>query len=163
MVPMASALNYLTVQDVLWINLQLTNRKNEFDYDRVEEATYYQYGYGGSLDLPAQAGRLLTGFRRMRPFPMGNDACALVSTLAFLRINGARLNLTDEDALEWTRNVWDKPDSVAEAVREKLVDHHPDQHHGEVPAKEKVLDEIFDHYPQTIKSLLDEEAKASLA
>ncbi|MFW5697876.1 MAG: hypothetical protein ACOCX1_04895 [Fimbriimonadaceae bacterium] len=160
---MASSLNYLTVQDVLWMNLQLTNQKNEFNYARVEEATYYQYGYGGSLDLPAQAGRFLTGFRRMRPFPVGNDACALVGMLAFLRINGACLNLTDDDALDWTRKVWDNPETTSEAIREKLVDHHPEHHQGEVPAKEKVLDEIFAHYPNTIKSLLEEEAKTSLA
>ncbi len=44
----SKSLKYLTVQDMLWINLQATKKVQHFRYALLEEATYYQYGYGAS-------------------------------------------------------------------------------------------------------------------
>lgn len=48
---MACTLHYLTVQDVLWINLQATRKVQHFNYAKLEEATYCQYAYGESNTL----------------------------------------------------------------------------------------------------------------
>ena len=93
------ALNTLTVQDFLWLNRELTGEEHDFDYAALEEAVYYQFGYGESTDLPGQAARLLIGFVRQAPFKEGNEACALVGVVAFLKMNGFAADLTLEDAV----------------------------------------------------------------
>lgn len=99
------SLHYLTVQDILWINLQVTKRVNHFGYARLEEATFYQYAYGESNSLLPQAARFLTGFLRMHPFDVGNEATAFVSCAAFLQMNGLTLSLSDGDAATWFSDV----------------------------------------------------------
>ena len=54
-----AALQYLTVQDILWINLQVTKKVQHFNYARLEEATFYQYAYGDSNTLLPQAARFV--------------------------------------------------------------------------------------------------------
>ena len=58
------ALNYLTVQDMLFLNLQITKSVQPFDYARLEEAVFYQYAPGQSTDLVAQGARFLVGFSK---------------------------------------------------------------------------------------------------
>ena len=82
------ALVYLTVQDMLYINLQATKKVNAFDFARLEEGTFYQYGYGPSKDLLRQAQRFSKGFLKNAPFTEGNELTALIGTLAFLEVNG---------------------------------------------------------------------------
>ena len=89
----ADTLNYLTVQDMLWINLQVTKKVNSYHFMKLEEGTFYQYGYGASTDLMSQAARFVKGFAKNAPFADGNDMTALVGFLAFLRINGYQLDL----------------------------------------------------------------------
>src|SRR5436309_1228008 len=88
-------LKYLTIQDILWINLQLTKKVQHFNYARLEEATFYQYGYGASRDLPRQAGRFLAGFLKLHPLDAGNEATAFLGCVAFLLLNGRRINIED--------------------------------------------------------------------
>lgn len=95
------ALTYLTVQDMLWINLEVTGQVNRWDYDRLEEATFYQYGYGRSTDLVGQAERLVRGFARLEPFTDGNLASGLVALATFLGANGVRLNIEPSGAAQW--------------------------------------------------------------
>jgi len=83
-----SPIHYLTVQDLLWINHRVTGKVNEFRYDLLEEATFYQYAYGQSTDLAAQAQRFFEGFPKKSPFSEGNEQTAVVGALAFLRANG---------------------------------------------------------------------------
>src|SRR5581483_12126113 len=75
-----ATVHYLTVQDVLWINQELTKKECEFKYAQLEEATYYQYGYGKSRDVLKQAGTFLQGFLKMRPFSEGSPQTALIAT-----------------------------------------------------------------------------------
>src|SRR4051812_36157718 len=99
------SLKYLTVQDMLWINLQATKKVQHFNYAKLEEATYYQYGYGSSRDLGQQAGRFLTGFMKLHPFTAGNEATAFIGFAAFLLMNGKTLKLQDTEASDWFNRV----------------------------------------------------------
>lgn len=104
--PDTAAIEYLTVQDVLWINLQVTKQTNPFDYAKLEEATFYQYGYGGSRDVLAQAARFLKGFLAQAPFGGRGDAMtALVGTAAFLAMNGFHLDVPSHEAEAWVKRV----------------------------------------------------------
>src|SRR5690242_2182577 len=66
-------MHYLTVQDMIWINMQVTKKTQPFNYSKLEEATFNQYGYGNSSSVMAQAGRLLAGFASKKPFNNGNE------------------------------------------------------------------------------------------
>src|SRR3569832_347171 len=105
---MGTTLLYLTVQDILWINLQVTKKVHHFNYARLEEATFYQYAYGESNSLVPQAGRFIGGFLRMHPFEAGNEATAFVAGAAFLKINGKEINLPDEKAHAWFERIQSK-------------------------------------------------------
>ena len=100
--------HYLTVQDMLWINQEVTNEVNSFKHLQLEEGTYYQYGYGKSEEVLEQAGNFIQGFIRLRPFDKGNRATALVAVLAFLEINGYKINLEPNDAHTWAMQIADK-------------------------------------------------------
>ncbi len=105
--PLAAPIRYLTVQDMLWINLEVTEEINRFDYGRLEEATSYQYGYGTSIDVPKQALRLYRGFLKLRPFARGNEATGWTALMCFLAINGWVIDLpegADENWLETLDN-----------------------------------------------------------
>ena len=103
--PNATAMKYLTVQDMLWINLQVTKKVQHFNYARLEEATYYQYGYGASRDIARQAGRFVGGFMKLHPFDAGNEGTALLGCAAFLLMNGLKLNVPDAEAAGWLEDV----------------------------------------------------------
>ena len=97
------AMHYLTVQDMLFLNLRITGSKQPFDTLNLEEAVYCQYGSGQSSDLVAQGARFLTGFAKMAPFKAGNEACAFAGLVAFLEANGKALDVKDIGAEAWVR------------------------------------------------------------
>jgi prophage maintenance system killer protein len=148
-----SHLHTLTVPDMLWVNLRLTNSPQKYDFARLEEAVFLQFGYGGSRDILAQAGRLLTGFVRLKPFVKGNEATAFVATVAFLKLNGHDLHLDDDRAAEWVQGVWGKPESAAAALEVLLESHEIHLHHG-VPDAHGIVDDVIARYPQTIAALV---------
>lgn len=93
--------HYLTVQDILWINLQVTKTVRTFSYARLEEATFYQYAYGESRTLFPQAARFLGGFIHLAPFDQGNRGTALVACLTFLAINGHPTDAGQDEIAAW--------------------------------------------------------------
>jgi len=109
-------LQYLTVQDMLWINLQTTKKVQHFQYAKLEEATFYQYGYGAGTGLISQAARFLTGFIRMHPFEAGNEATALIGCVTFLRLNGYCLGISDEGAVQWLDGILTHQVTAIDAV-----------------------------------------------
>lgn len=121
-----SGLHYLTVQDLLWINHRVTGKVNPFRYDALEEATFLQYGYGGSLDLGKQAAQFLAGFAAKSPFSEGNEATALVGFVAFLRANGKDASLTDSDRRNWAEKNPSANDATAKIVDAEDVHGVPD-------------------------------------
>lgn len=122
-----AALQYLTVQDVLWINLQVTGTPQEFDYANLEEATFYQYGYGQSASLIPQAANFLRGFLKKKPFAAGNEQTAFVACLSFLKANGVDVVL--DDPLGWLAAVNNGTHDAQQAI-EKFAHESHSEHHG---------------------------------
>ena len=122
-------LEYLTVQDMLWVNLQLTKASNPFDFALLEEATYYQYGYGGSLDLVGQAAQFVTGFAKKQPFHGKSDAAtALIGCVAFLALNGQSLDLPAGEVKSWLDRITGGQVDAKQAIGQLVKpshDHHP--------------------------------------
>lgn len=156
------ALRTLTVQDILWINLQITRRVNHYSNPRLEEATYYQFGYGDSRGIDAQASRLLAGFVRMKPFDAGNEATALAATLVFLELNGKTLNL-DDDALAGRAraglaNLEAARSLICDAIAERH-DHGHDAGYGHgggsggSSAVRETVTNVLQRYPKSIGAL----------
>ena len=119
------ALTYLTVQDMLWLNLQLTKQSRPFPFAKLEEATFLQYGYGASQDLLGQAARFMTGFAKLAPFGEKDKQTALLGTVAFLRANGYRLNVPVSEAASWVERVTSGQIKADEAIQQlALADDH---------------------------------------
>ena len=146
-------LHYLTVQDILWINLQATNKVQHFSYAKLEEATYYQYAYGESNELIGQAGRFLSGFLKMRPLEAGNEATAFIGLAAFLHINGLRLTVADEDAALWMRNSAVSTEAAREALL-SVTDEEHDHHSPIRPDVRAAIRGVMSRYPRTIADLV---------
>jgi prophage maintenance system killer protein len=144
-------LEYLTVQDVLWINFQVTRKLQRFSYATLEEAVFYQYAYGESNILVPQAARLLRGFLKLAPFSVGNEATALVATLAFLVLNGRDLTLQDSQALEWFEDVRSGKTNAIQAIESATRESHGG-HHGE-PSVQQTMQQVLSRFPNTIAKL----------
>jgi prophage maintenance system killer protein len=153
----------LTVQDMMWVNLQVTKRQQAWNFATLEEAVYNQYSYGSSQDLLAQAARFVTGFIKLKPFPAGNEATAFVGLVGFLLMNGRDLHLTDEAALEWINGVW--ADGTVEGVKAKLEilveDHDSHDDHGTWDVT-GLLNGVLARYAQTVQSLVETGQTASI-
>ncbi len=149
---MSPSLNYLTVQDILWINLQVTKKVHHFNFARLEEATFYQYAYGESNSLLPQAARFITGFLKMHPLDAGNEATALVAVLSFLKINGVCLKINDSNARSWFDRVVDRQIRGLEAIEEiaSVEGHCGDGHAPDVRAG---IGEVLALIPNTITGL----------
>ena len=117
----SSKWRYLTLQDLIWINSEIMKSPQPYSYDRLEEATYYQYSYRQSQDVLVQAARFLWGYLKYRPFVRGNLATALIATLAFLHINGYATRLPVERAAEWIEQVALRRKHPLDAVRQIAV------------------------------------------
>jgi prophage maintenance system killer protein len=152
-------LHYLTVQDMLWINLQATKKVQHFNYARLEEATYYQYAYGESSSLIPQAGRFLTGFLRLHPFDAGNESTGLIGCATFLNINGTRLTLDDAGALEWLDKVMTKQVSGEDAVA-RSSGPDPCFHDSLKPDVRTTIRAVLEQFPGAIASLANLSAVA---
>ena len=143
------ALSYLTVQDMLFVNLQVTKAKQAFDYARLEEAVFYQYASGKSTDLVAQGARFLTGFAKMAPFTDGNHACAFVGLVAFLEANGKSLAVSDAVAGAWLEPLWDDRLAAAKAIEEKLREGELPTSYG-VPDYQEICISVIERYGATL-------------
>ena len=140
-------MHYLTVQDLLWINLQTTKTVNPYDYARLEEATYYQYAYGTSTSLTRQATRFLTGFVGKQPFTVGNRATALVAFIAFVRLNEATFEVSPESVGSWLARVLDHPETIESAI------HMAHDGHGHEEPSRVVIQKVLDEFSGAIAKL----------
>jgi prophage maintenance system killer protein len=144
-----AAMHYLTVQDILWINLQVSKRVNHYNFARLEEATFYQYAYGESSSVEPQACRFLTGFLKMHPFDCANEATAFVGFLAFLRMNGHRFDVEDPACSPLLEDLGrSSGDSILGQIK---VDHH--SHHEATPDIRNVIRSVIECYPLTVAGL----------
>jgi death-on-curing protein len=143
-------LHYLTLQDMIWINLQVAERVVPFDFARLEDGSFFQYGYGKSQDAVGQGARFGWGFARKRPFEEGNEATGFIAFVAFLRLNGLDFRLGDAEAADWMRRLWAEaacPDWAKEAIAEVHG------HAGHEPSVEETVRGVIADYPATIAAL----------
>jgi prophage maintenance system killer protein len=115
----------------------------------LEEATFYQYGYGQSASLVSQAGRLLSGFVSKKPFTSGNEATALIASFAFLKMNGIDVNLMDDIAPQWLDRA-SKDSSVATEAFSDIMVADPNYNEEHEPSVRETVLAILDAYPKTI-------------
>ncbi len=137
-------MRYLTIQDMLWFNFQVLKRPCAFRYADLEEASFYQYGYGASQDVAAQAGRFVEGFIRKAPFEAGNEATALLGLAAFLKLNGKRLRVPPSGAAAWIERIASGAVSGQEAIA-GAIEGDPSAGHGE-PDVEAVAEAVVREY-----------------
>ncbi len=141
---------YLTLQDLIWINSEITKSPQPYSYDRLEEATHYQYSYRQSRDVPLQAARFLWGYLKYHPFAQGNRATALIATLAFLHINGYETRLPVEHAAEWIEQVALRRKHPLDAIRQIAAPALP----GKQPEPLRELaHHLIEHYEAALHSL----------
>lgn len=140
-------LQYLTVQDILWINLHVTGSPQEFRYADLEEAVYYQYGYGASTNLITQAATFLSGFLEKKPLATGNEATAFIGCLAFLKVNGIELKLDNPES--WFRAVQNGTHEAEDAIS-KAAHKAQDGHHLEI---EDAIEAVKAEYAGVIANL----------
>lgn len=148
---MAPQMYYLTVQDILWINLQVTEKVHHYNFAKLEEATYYQYAYGESTKIAQQAARFLLGFAKMHPLDAGNEATGFIGCLAFLRINGYSTVLTDAQAKGWLEEVHLQKVDAQTAIG-AIAKRSGEDHSGE-PHIRATIKELIGEYPCTLLAL----------
>lgn len=146
-------LHTLTVQDILWINLQVTKKVQHFSYAKLEEATYYQYAYGDSNEVLSQAGRFLAGFLKMHPLDAGNEATAFVATLAFLKINGLVVE-GSKISRDWFFGAASSVETAREALA-AVVEHDDDHHHHDVRSSARTaIQGVLQNHASLVEGLL---------
>ncbi|MCH7945980.1 MAG: hypothetical protein IIC73_08230 [Armatimonadetes bacterium] len=149
-------MHYLTLQDIIWLNLQLTKSTGEYDSEPLEEATFYQYALGDSQGVAAQAARFLIGFRKMSPFAEGNEACAFIGMAAFIEANGQAFDLSDDKGAEWMQGVWERPEIAADAIKAKLREAETEVKYG-VPDMLEICGRLIKRYKGTVSALVKPE------
>jgi death-on-curing protein len=128
-------MRYLTVQDMLWINLQVTGQPQKFVYATLEEATFTQYVYGDTAPAAEHAARFLTGWAKFQPFAIGNELTGAVAFLTFLKLNGLELSGATGNPIDWTQRV----NTDRAAVLDAITESH-DSHGEPIPARSIVKD-----------------------
>jgi len=142
-----ASLHYLTVQDVLWINLQVTKKVHRFDYARLEEAAFYQYAYGESNTLLKQAARFVGGFMKMQPFEAGNEGTTLVACLAFLEINGYAVTANPDQLSTWSARA---AKGCEESMIAEIAVADEKAHHTLVPDIRGAVQRILERYTDSL-------------
>jgi len=154
-----SNLHYLTVQDILWINLQATKKVQHFQYAKLEEATFYQYGYGTSTGLLSQAARFLTGFIRMHPLEAGNEATALIGCVSFLRLNGYCFSVCDDEGVQWLDKILTHQTTALDAITQAAAP-IKDYHAPLQPEVRGSITAVLSMFEKTVKELSNRSAMA---
>ncbi len=146
----SSEWRYLTLQDLIWINTEVVGSPQPYAYDRLEEATYYQYSYRQSRDVPLQAARFLWGYLRYRPFAQGNWRTAFIATLAFLEINGYEVHLPVENASDWFLQVARRQRHPLDAIRQ--IAHRALPGRQPTPLRE-LVHHLIEHYAPALEQI----------
>ncbi len=142
-------MHYLTVQDIIWIHLQITNKQGKFSFDKLEEAASYQYAYGKSHDVVSQAARFFRGFSILNPFESGNSAVGFVSGIVFLELNGLSFNPKEKDLAQWHMRAIDS--STSKTAIESGTEA---AHEGHQMSAREVTKLVLERYEITIPKLL---------
>jgi len=147
-----AATHYLTVQDILWINHEVTNEVLTYKFAQLEEATFGQYAYGGSHDVVKQAATFLSAFSRLRPFSDGNRATAFIAVLAFLALNGYTVVLDPSNALDWYERASGRASDARAAILGAIAEGDPEPRDLRPPVRTIVRD-LLKAYAETVAKL----------
>lgn len=150
-------MHYLTVQDMLWLNLQLTKEEHKFDFALLEEATFLQYAYNNSKDIAGQAAKFLTGFRKKAPFTAGNEACAFIGALAFVEANGMSIDIPVDKGNEWLEGVWADASIASGAIKAKLAEGEANTKHG-VPDMREICEGLIEKHEWALSTFAQRES-----
>ena len=148
-----TVMNYLTIQDILWIHLQLVGAPSDFQYATLEEGTNYQYGLGDSQDVLGQSKRFLLGFEKLAPFPSANAATAFVGAVSFLSLNGFTPKFSDSNASEILLKIKSGELSMDEAFAKESNDHH------EIDERTAILG-VMSKFSETIRNMVQNSVAA---
>ncbi len=96
----------------------MAKKQNLFNMVTLEEAVYYQYGYGQSRDIIAQAAKYIVGFNEKKPFAGENDTTAFIGLITFLKINGYSVNLDAQSAASWIKTLGRSNEMAATKITE---------------------------------------------
>ncbi|MER3403428.1 MAG: hypothetical protein C4336_08620 [Armatimonadota bacterium] len=146
----SSEWRYLTLQDLIWINTEIMGRPQPYSYERLEEATYYQYSYRQSRDVLLNCARFLWGYLKYRPFAQGNYATALIATLTLLHINGYEAFLAPEHAADWLLQIAQRQKHPLDAIRQIARLTHPSKQ--PIPLREHVH-HLLEQYEPALHAL----------
>jgi prophage maintenance system killer protein len=149
-----AAIHYLTVQDILWINHEVTNEVLPYKFAQLEEATFGQYGYVGSNNVIDQAASFLTAFSRLRPFSAGNRGTALISVLSFLALNGYTVVLEPQNATAWYERAAGRTADARGAVLGAVAEGDP-MPRDLKPAVRTIVRDMLKAYPDAVTNLED--------
>ncbi|MBX3096511.1 MAG: hypothetical protein KF812_06585 [Fimbriimonadaceae bacterium] len=153
-------LRYLTVPDLLWLNLELTGNPQTYRFDKLEEVCAYQYGRG-TFDPIHQAARLALGWKRQRPFQTGNDACGFVSVHAFLMANDLPVEMDDVSGAAWWSSLPTDSVTLASELRAMSRQGHIHDYHNVVDYRE-ILGGIIRQYAESLAALNAAEQPAAM-
>jgi death-on-curing protein len=120
-----AGIHYLTVQDILWINHEVTGEVLPYKFAQLEEATFGQYAYGGSRDVINQAATFLSSFTRLKPFESGNRASAFIAVMAFLALNGYSIVLEPARATDWYMRASGRTIDARAAILNAIAEDEP--------------------------------------
>lgn len=132
---------YLTLQDLIWINSEATGRTNSYEFDALEECAFFLYGYGESKDWAKQAGQFVASTLLYRPFGDGNRRTALIGLLSFLTVNGFEFEIPDPDA--WLDQIAQRKVHPTKAVKAIVKSQSAPQSNN---VREVALDLIHAYY-----------------
>lgn len=149
-----AGIHYLTVQDILWINHEVTHEVLPYKFAQLEEATFGQYGYVGSQDVLQQAAGFLSAFAKLRPFSAGNRATAFIGVLAFLSLNGYTIVLEPEHALSWYEKASGRKSDALAALRNAIAEGDP-QPADLKPAVRTTVRDVLKAYADAVEALAD--------
>lgn len=147
---MKSGLQYLTVQDFIWINLQTSGKVNPFDFAALEDSVSLQYGYGKSLNLFSQAAGMFMSLIKRSPFAEANRATAIVGLAAFLKVNGFEFKGTPSKVIEALNGLTARdPGAILNGLCRATSEH--EDHHA--PSVRDAAGEILKDFGKAISSL----------
>lgn len=149
-----AAIHYLTVQDILWINHEVTGEVLSYKHLQLEEATFGQYSYGGAQGVVEQAATFLSTFGKLRPFQGGNRATAFVAVLSFLKLNGHRLTLDPAIAGDWFAKASGRASDAKSAIL-NAVSEAPAEPDDIKPAVRTTVRDVIKAYQDAVRSLTD--------
>ncbi len=122
---------YLELEDVLDAYAEVFGCTAQQAADQLRDRAWLeaalarpaQWAFYEGADLATQAAVLVHGIAERQPFIEGNKRTALVSLIAFLRLNGHDLAASEDERFQWMHDLAAgmAVDTLAARIRTRLV------------------------------------------